>query len=418
MATPRLGLTLSVLLAALAHAATPAPTGRAECRDDCIPASCMSDWWRATNAVRLSGAAVLVFFATFLPRVLVRLVIFVLTKLPFIRQTAEDFRTSCMGSSTYLISVSLVLAALNLSKLAAFFCRLPTYIWGVFFLVWLYSLFDVVESLAVRRFILRLTVMLIIALIIYSSALGSSETLKYSILAVIGISIALGFVPSFHNVVGGLYLAFNSQFKIDDFIHVGDAQGFVHRVSLRYTTVVSMDGTKLYVPNSFFLYKPMVNFSQRPKQDIDIRVKVAPSTPADTLRTCLSKLEVMLQSLHVALTSHEENQSDLRHGEKWERFAFVAMEELYQIRVYSYTEELESRKYAMIKSEVWLAVMEIMEDLGIEVLSQHQRDGDAYDNPFSESPHTRRELESPFVSEINAVIGTQSGGTRGFRTQL
>lgn len=38
--------------------------------------------------------------------------------------------------------------------------------------------------------------MLIIALIIYSSALGSSESLKYSILAVIGISIALGFVPS------------------------------------------------------------------------------------------------------------------------------------------------------------------------------------------------------------------------------
>lgn len=219
-------------------------------------------------------------------------------------------------------------------------------------------------------------------------------------------------------MVGGLFLAFNSQFKIDDFIHVGDAQGFVHRVSLRYTTVVSMDGTKLYVPNSFFLYKPMVNFTQRPKQDIDIRVKVASSTSADTLRTCISKLEAMLQSLHVALTSHEENQSDLRHGEKWERFAFVAMEELYHIRVYSYTEELESRKYAMIKSEVWLAVMEIMEDLGIDVLSQRQHDDNAHENPFSESPHTRHEFESPFVSEINAVIGLQSGGGRGSRTQL
>lgn len=229
-------------------------------------------------------------------------------------------------------------------------------------------------------------------------------------------------------MVGGLFLAFNSQFKIDDFIEVGDAKGFVHRVSLRYTTVVSMDGTKLYVPNSFFLYKPMVNFTQRPKQDIDIHVRVATSTPVDKLRTCITKLEVMLQSLHVALTSHEENQSDLRHGEKWERFFFVAMEELYQIRVYSYTEELDSRKYAMIKSEVWLAVMEIMEELGIDVLSQQQQEhngaaGDSlqHKNPFAESPHTRRSPdndEAPFASEMNAVIGVQASPAGGNRTQL
>lgn len=239
---------------------------------------------------------------------------------------------------------------------------------------------------------------------------------------------ASGPLWQFHNVVGGLFLAFNSQFKIDDFIQVGDAKGFVHRVSLRYTTVVSMDGTKLYVPNSFFLYKPMVNFTQRPKQDIDIHVRVASTTSVDTLRACVSKLESMLQSLHVALTSHEENQSDLRHGEKWERFFFVAMEELYQIRVYSYTEELDARKYAMIKSEVWLAVMEIMEELGIHVLSQREHDAapsdsqskasrTAHANPFAESPHSRHAvIEAPFAAEMNAVIGAQ--GVSGHRTQL
>lgn len=75
---------LALAAALLPHGALAAV--RPECADSCIPASCVSDWWRATNAVKLSGAAVLVFFATFLPRVLVRLAIFVLTKLPFIRQ--------------------------------------------------------------------------------------------------------------------------------------------------------------------------------------------------------------------------------------------------------------------------------------------------------------------------------------------
>uniref|UniRef100_A0AAV1TCF1 Mechanosensitive ion channel MscS domain-containing protein n=1 Tax=Peronospora matthiolae TaxID=2874970 RepID=A0AAV1TCF1_9STRA len=416
--------------------------------DDCAPMYCLPSWWRSSTAPELVVAAVLVFFATFLPRVLVRLVIFVLPKLPFMRQVAEDFRESCVGSTSYFISMSLVLLALSVSDLSKFLCHLPTYIWGLFFLYWLYSLFNVVQSLAVRRFvgvngdfskkmvisesvkILRLTTLLIIALIIYSSALGSSTTLKYSVLGVIGLAIALGFVPSFHNVVGGLFLAFNSQFKIDDFVRVGDAEGFVHRVSLRYTTVVSLEGTTLYVPNSFFLYKPMINFSQRPKRDVDLRVRVSRGTSVETLRQALCRLESMLQSLHVGLTSHEENQSDLRRGEKWERFFFVAMEELYTIRIYSYTEELDARKYAMLKSEVWLALTEIMEELGIRVLSN-----DDSDHSFAEPLHYCKRssgnarsypddtgVRDPFTSEIGAIIGVQpnspGNGIEGPRTQL
>ncbi|GAB9467532.1 Small conductance mechanosensitive ion channel [Globisporangium polare] len=74
-----------------------------------------------------------------------------------------------------------------------------------------------------------------------------------------------------HNVVGGLFLALNSQLKIGDFIPVGVAKGLVHRESPRYTTVVSMDGAKNHVRNSFFRCKPMASFTQRPKQDIDRR---------------------------------------------------------------------------------------------------------------------------------------------------
>jgi hypothetical protein len=146
------------------------------CDDDCASVSCLPEWWREQKAPQLVVAAVLVFFATFLPRVLVRLLIFVFTKLPFMHQyrdlslilychatvvpnwcavvharLAEDFRESCVGSTSYLISMSLVLLALTVSKLLKFFCHLPTYIWGVFFLYWLYSLFNVVQSVRPRR---------------------------------------------------------------------------------------------------------------------------------------------------------------------------------------------------------------------------------------------------------------------------
>lgn len=189
---------------------------------------------------------------------------------------------------------------------------------------------------------------------------------------------------------------------------MGKAEGFVHRVSLRYTTVVSLDGTTLYVPNSFFLYKPMINFSQRPKRDIDIRVRVSHSTSVPALRECLEHLEKMLQSLHVGLTSHEESLADLRHGDKWPRFFFVAMEELFEIRVYSYSEELDSRKFAMIKSEVWLAVMEIMEELGIEVLSDSTSDQGRKSDDENDSVPTLAASGAepdPFTSQMSSLTG-------------
>ncbi|DBA03871.1 TPA: hypothetical protein N0F65_004561 [Lagenidium giganteum] len=427
-----LPLWLLVMASAIDSVAASRSSSNSTCSDDCVSISCLPEWWKQTNALMLSGAAVLVFFATFLPRVLVRLVIGVLVQIPFIKKTAEDFRLYCSSSSAYLISVSLVWLALEVAKLGKFFCHIPKYFWGLFFIVWLYSLFNVVESLAIRRIvgvnedpskkvmisesiklhmrqILRLTVLLIISLAIYSSILGDRATLKNSVLVVIGLAIALGFVPSFHNVVGGLFLAFNSQFKIDDFIQVGTAQGFVHRVSLRYTTMVTMEGTKAYVPNSFFLFKPMINFTQRPKRDVDIRITVASTTSVERLRECMQRLEEMLQSLHVGLTSHEDSKSDLRHGEKWDRFCFVAMEELYQIRVYSYTEEIDARKHAMIKSEVWLAVMEIMEDMSIEVIDEEPV---ATNKRLDSSSNHRDQHPSPFTREMSVIVGAESAGAR------
>lgn len=53
-----------------------------------LPPACVAYWWRKMEEdkpVALVGAALLVFFATFLPKIIVRLVVFSLTKIKFIR---------------------------------------------------------------------------------------------------------------------------------------------------------------------------------------------------------------------------------------------------------------------------------------------------------------------------------------------
>jgi hypothetical protein len=79
----------------------------------------------------------------------------------------------------------------------------------------------------------------------------------------------------------------------------------VHGVSLRYSTVITPEGTQMFVPNNFFLRKLMVNFSQRPKRAIDLRVRVSPATAISALRDCVANLETILQSLHMGHTSYE-----------------------------------------------------------------------------------------------------------------
>ena len=68
---------------------TPAP---ANCSfiEDCRPLSCVDEWWKDISAEWLVLSAVMVFLATFLPRIIVRLIFFSLAKLKYIRLYVND----------------------------------------------------------------------------------------------------------------------------------------------------------------------------------------------------------------------------------------------------------------------------------------------------------------------------------------
>ena len=215
-------------------------------------------------------------------------------------------------------------------------------------------------------------VIVIVGIMIYLQIFEQQKDfLTYSIFGMVGLAVAIGSVPACHNALGGLYLVFHAPFKVDDYIEIGNVSGVVSRVALRYTVLRTLKGTTTFVPNSYFLIQPMINYSQRPKRQLEIYVELVPETPVTLIRQLMEETEVMLQTLHTGLTSHRLNLVDTTNREDGDdgeqnRFFFVAMDELYKIRIYSYTEELDPKRHAMIKSEVWLALAEIMEDLKIE----------------------------------------------------
>ncbi|OQR91198.1 Small Conductance Mechanosensitive Ion Channel (MscS) Family [Thraustotheca clavata] len=377
----------------------------------CQSLTCVPAWWsdlRDNHIGYLILAGALVFLASFLPRILLRLVLFILKKFVFLRELVDDFEAHCTWSTTYLLVSTLIWGAFEVSGSAQFFCRIHIYIWGIFFLIWLYYIFIVVDKLAVRRFggkgessknvvisesikLLRLLVMVIAAMYIYLQMWQDQTLLKYSFLGMIGGAIALGFVGSTHNAVGGMYLVLNAPFKVDQFIQIGNVKGHVNRVALRYTVIIAPDSTKVFVPNSYFLYKPMVNYSQAPKRQLQIDIDVDPHTSVALLEKLMHDLEIMLTSRHMSLTSHDD------YIDKSKQMYFVTMEQLYCIRLYSFTDELDEKKHALIKSEVWLAAMEIMDDLQITMKASPNNQQAALSSPTS---------HDPFGSVLTMLTGT------------
>ncbi|MGK7919488.1 MAG: cyclic nucleotide-binding domain-containing protein, partial [Trichodesmium sp.] len=93
---------------------------------------------------------------------------------------------------------------------------------------------------------------------------------------VLGIGIGFGLQNLASNFISGLTLLFEQPIKVGDFIEVDNLLGTVETISIRSTTVRTLDGIFVIVPNIKFVEKNIINWSyQDPKSRLHIPVGVA-----------------------------------------------------------------------------------------------------------------------------------------------
>ncbi len=63
------------------------------------------------------------------------------------------------------------------------------------------------------------------------------------------------------NFLAGIIMAFRRPFKIGDLIQVLDVKGRVRSMSLRETTIKSLDGIDVYMPNALIINNPLQNYT-------------------------------------------------------------------------------------------------------------------------------------------------------------
>lgn len=122
----------------------------------------------------------------------------------------------------------------------------------------------------------------------------------------LGVGVGFGLQTIVGNFVSGLVLLFEQPIRVGDRVSVGttdaDTQrqvnGFVRRIGLRATTVVTLDNITLIVPNSEFTTRTIVNWSLG-GAEVRVRVPIGVAYDSDLDRVRAVMLRVAEEHPHV-----------------------------------------------------------------------------------------------------------------------
>lgn len=104
----------------------------------------------------------------------------------------------------------------------------------------------------------------------------------------LGIGFGIGLQNLASNFISGLTLLFEQPIKVGDYIEVDKLAGTVEKIAIRSTTIRTINGVFVIVPNSRFLDNNVVNWSYRdPNCRIVIPVRVAEESDSLTVMEAL-----------------------------------------------------------------------------------------------------------------------------------
>lgn len=139
-----------------------------------------------------------------------------------------------------------------------------------------------------------------------------------SLLAGVGIAgLALGFAfkEAASNFISGVYMAFKSPINEGDLVKYEDIYGNVKRIGLRATTIKTLQGQDVVIPNRLIFENTFTHFTGNGERRIDLNVGISYGDDLQKVEEvtlhAIKKLEFLLPGKPVDLYYHEFGSSSI-----------------------------------------------------------------------------------------------------------
>ncbi len=134
-------------------------------------------------------------------------------------------------------------------------------------------------AISISANITKLTVY-IIGFMVILQTLGISIAPILTALGVGGLAVALALRDTLANLFAGLHILFSKQVKAGDYIKLNTEEGYVADITWRSTTIRTLSGNMIIVPNANLAAAIITNFCL-PEKDVSVKVQVGVSYESD-----------------------------------------------------------------------------------------------------------------------------------------
>jgi MscS family membrane protein len=176
-------------------------------------------------------------------------------------------------------------------------------------------------------------------------------------LSLAGAAIALATRESIENLIASFIIFFDKPFSTGDLVKVQNITGTVEKIGLRSTRIRTDQKTYVTVPNKQMVDSIMDNLSLRTQRRAFVQLELHSETPHDVVNQFVMAVEGLLQRRKDKIESYSVFLADISKN------SFV-------VTVEFFTATLPINDFNLIRQQVNLSIIQVMEDLNIHLASK------------------------------------------------